>query len=86
MKKLNANLFIETETQKRIDLTYDPEFIEESIKVAKKLGISDKDFNKNKFIILLYFANVVCEFHNEYTEKSIFERTTKRLWHKSILE
>jgi len=49
--------FIHQEMQKRLDLVNDENFIIKSVEVAKKLGITPDEWNNNKAIILMYFAN-----------------------------
>jgi hypothetical protein len=52
-----ANNIVEIETEKRTALAYNSQFIKTSIKLAKKLGISAEEWNKNKAFILMTFAH-----------------------------
>jgi hypothetical protein len=61
----NAEKFIQQEMQKRLDLVNDENFRIKSIEVAKKLGITADEWNKNKAIILMYFANEFCTIANK---------------------
>lgn len=46
-----------TEIQKRFDLATDPTFIAKCAEIAKKVGITAEEWNKNKATILLLWAN-----------------------------
>ena len=61
----NVEKFIQQEMQKRLDLVNDENFRIKSIEVAKKLGITADEWNKNKAIILMYFANEFCTIANK---------------------
>ena len=57
--------FIHQEMQKRLDLINDENFRIKSVQVAKKLGITPDEWNNNKAIILMYFANEFCSIVNK---------------------
>jgi hypothetical protein len=52
-----AEQFIENEMDLRTKLVNNPKFIKQSVEVAKKIGITASEWNKNKIAILMYFAN-----------------------------
>jgi len=56
---------VQSEWQRRIDLIENPEFITKCITLAKEIGITSKEWNENKAIILLMFANKYCQVENE---------------------
>lgn len=56
---------IETELKRRTDLVECPEFRKQSVKAAKNLGITAKDWNENKTAILMMLANNVCKLQNQ---------------------
>jgi hypothetical protein len=57
--------FIKTEYQRRLDLVNDVKFRKSCVKLAKKLGITAEEWNENKAMLLLYFANEFCGIENK---------------------
>ena len=60
-----AQITAESEFQRRIDLLENPQFISKCITLAKEIGITAKEWNENKAIILLMFANKYCQLENQ---------------------
>jgi hypothetical protein len=57
--------FIKTEYQRRLDLVNDVNFRKSCVELVKKLGITAEEWNKNKAMLLLYFANEFCGIENK---------------------
>lgn len=57
--------FIKTEYQRRLDLVNDVNFRKSCVELAKKLGITAEEWNENKAMLLLYFANEFCGIENK---------------------
>jgi len=57
--------FIKTEYQRRLDLVNDVNFRKSCVELVKKLGITDEEWNENKAMLLLYFANEFCGIENK---------------------
>lgn len=55
---------VQSEWQRRIDLIENPTFISKCATIAKEMGITAKEWNENKAIILLMFANQYCKLEN----------------------
>lgn len=60
-----AQITAESEFQRRIDLVENPKFIAKCITLAQEIGITAKEWNENKAIILLMFANKYCQLENQ---------------------
>ena len=59
-----AQDFINAEMKRRTDLVESEEFRNKCVEVAKKLGITPKEWNENKAAILLFMANEYCKIEN----------------------
>jgi hypothetical protein len=57
--------FIKTEYQRRLDLVNDVNFRKSCVELVKKLGITAEEWNENKAMLLLYFANEFCGIENK---------------------
>jgi hypothetical protein len=64
-KKMEATQFINAEFQRRIDLIENAEFCNKMAILAQEIGISAKEWNENKAVILMTFANKYCQLQNE---------------------
>jgi len=60
-----AQELIAQEWKRREDLIMDIEFRKVCAEGAKKLGITAKEWNENKAVILMMFANKFCAIENE---------------------
>jgi hypothetical protein len=60
----NQNFF-ESEWKRRENLVMDVNFRKLAIKAAKKLGITANEWNQNKLVLLLYFANQFCSIEDK---------------------
>lgn len=56
---------IESETKRRTDLVEDVNFRTICAKAAREMGFTAKEWNDNKAIICLFFANEVCAIENK---------------------
>lgn len=56
---------IKAEYKRRTDLVNDVNFRKQCVKMAKALGITAEEWNKEKVHIMLLFANKVCELENK---------------------
>lgn len=56
---------VKTEMKRRTDLINDKSFVEYCVEIAKKLGITAEEWNKNKAMILLLWANEYCSIENK---------------------
>lgn len=56
---------IKAEYKRRTDLVNDVNFRKQCVKMAKVLGITAEEWNKDKVHIMLLFANKVCELENK---------------------
>ncbi len=56
---------VHVEFQRRIDLIENPTFISKCATLVKEMGMTAKEWNENKAIILLMFANKYCQLENE---------------------
>ena len=55
---------IKSELKRRMDLVNDINFRESCAKHSKLIGVTPKEWNENKAIIILKFANDFCSFEN----------------------
>jgi acylphosphatase len=55
---------IATEYKRRTDLVNDVNFRKQCVKMAKQLGITSEEWNKDKIHIMLIFANKFCQIEN----------------------
>jgi hypothetical protein len=62
--KTTAQEFINAEMKRRTDLVESVEFRTKCVEVAKKLGITPKEWNENKVAILMLMANEFCKIEN----------------------
>lgn len=62
---MKAENYINQEFELRMKLVEDQQFILDSIKIAKQLGITADEWNKNKAMILLMFANEMIGLDNK---------------------
>ena len=60
--------FIETEYKRRTDLVNDINFRKDCAKIAQQIGITAKEWNENKAIILLKWANDICSIENKLSK------------------
>lgn len=60
-----TNVTIKNEMQRRENLVNSKEFRIECAKVAKKMGITQQEWEKNKAIICMFFANEYCRIENQ---------------------
>lgn len=65
LTKEQAQDFIEAEMKRRTDLVNDPKFRELCVHYAQSMGITANEWNNNKAVILLMFANEMCRKENE---------------------
>jgi hypothetical protein len=56
---------IKAEYKRRTDLVEDINFRKQCVKMAKALGITADEWNKNKVHIMLFFANKFCQLENQ---------------------
>ena len=68
MKQTNTTMkaqeIITAEFERRTNLIQDENFRNLAIEAAKKLGITAAEWNENKALLLLYFANEFCSIEN----------------------
>lgn len=62
---MTTQVTIESELKRRMDLVENAEFRKSCVGIAKKLGISAKDWNENKALLMMMWANEVCRIENE---------------------
>lgn len=62
------NNFFNAEWKRREDLVMDINFRKVAVKMAKKMGITAKEWNDNKAVLLLYFANEFCSIENKMNQ------------------
>lgn len=62
---MTAQQMIENEFDLRMKLIEDKKFIQDCIKIAKQVGITAKEWNDNKGMWLLYFANELIGVDNK---------------------
>lgn len=55
---------IENEMNKRLELVDSIDFRKSSAKVAQQIGITAEEWEKNKSIIIMYFANEFLSIEN----------------------
>jgi hypothetical protein len=56
---------IKAEYKRRTDLVNDVKFRKQCVKMAKALGITADEWNKEKVHIMLIFANKFCQLENQ---------------------
>jgi hypothetical protein len=56
---------IKAEYKRRTDLVNDVNFRKQCVKMAKALGITADEWNKDKVHIMLFFANKFCQLENQ---------------------
>ena len=59
-----AKQMITEQLERRTNLVEDIKFRKQCVEVAKKLGITSKEWNENKTSILLFMANEFCKIEN----------------------
>jgi hypothetical protein len=62
---MKAEEFIKSEFKRRSDLVECLEFRKLAVELAKKMGITAEEWNKNKMPILLMLANKFCAMENQ---------------------
>ncbi len=62
---MKATEMIKAEMKRRTDLVECLEFRQSAVELAKKLGITAKEWNENKMPILLMLANEFCSIENK---------------------
>tara|TARA_R110000868_G_scaffold121649_1_gene322561 strand:+ start:385 stop:591 length:207 start_codon:yes stop_codon:yes gene_type:complete len=62
--KNSTTITIETELKRRMDLVNDFNFRKTCAKHAEAIGVTPKEWNENKAIIIMKFANDFCSFEN----------------------
>jgi hypothetical protein len=62
---MKATKMIKEELKRRSDLVNDIEFRKIAVELAKKMGITSEEWNKNKMPILLILANEFCAIENK---------------------
>ena len=65
----NQNFF-ESEWKRRENLVMDIKFRKAAVKAAKSMGITAKEWNENKAVLLLFFANQYCAIENKIESKN----------------
>ena len=65
MENLTNNEFFNAEWNRRETLINDLEFRKVAVKIVKKMGITAKEWNENKMLILLHLANQFCAIENQ---------------------
>lgn len=65
MENQNNLEFFNAEWNRRESLINDLEFRKVAVKIVKKMGISAKEWNENKMLILMHLANEFCSFENK---------------------
>jgi phage I-like protein len=60
-----AKEMIKAEAKRRMDLVECPKFRADVLEAAKLLGITAEEWNKEKAMICLYYANEYCAFENK---------------------
>lgn len=62
---MKATEMINAEMKRRTDLVECLEFRKSAVELAKKIGITAKEWNQNKMAILLMLANEFCAIENK---------------------
>lgn len=65
MENQTNNEFFNAEWNRRESLINDLEFRKVAVKIVKKMGITAKEWNENKVVILMYLANEFCSLENK---------------------
>jgi hypothetical protein len=68
-QKNTAQQFISNEMEVRMKVIETPGFIEMAIEAAKQLGITAKEWNENKSMILMMFANEIIGIDNKNNQE-----------------
>ncbi len=61
---MTHTITIESEMKRRTDLIENADFRKVCAKAAKQIGITLEEWNENKAVILMHFANQVCKIEN----------------------
>jgi hypothetical protein len=64
-KDMTTQITIQSEIKRRTDLIENEDFRKLCIKAAKELGITAKEWNENKAMLLFFFANQMCGIENK---------------------
>ena len=72
MTNTEAQNYIDKALQRRFDLVENEEFRKAAVELAKKLGVTAKEWNENKIDILLHFANEYCGIEDSEGVKGRF--------------
>ena len=59
---------VQSEFQRRMDLVNNANFVKACVESAKKLGITAQEWNENKAMLCLYFANQICSMENQLSK------------------
>ena len=62
---MTTQITIQSEIKRRTDLIENEDFRKLCIKAAKELGITAKEWNENKAMLLFFFANQMCGIENK---------------------
>jgi len=62
---MTTKQMIKAEYKRRTDLVNDVNFRKQCVKMAKALGITADEWNKDKVHIMLFFANKFCQLENQ---------------------
>jgi hypothetical protein len=62
---MTTKQMIKAEYKRRTDLVNDVNFRKQCVKMAKALGITADEWNKEKVHIMLIFANKFCQLENQ---------------------
>ncbi|BAV39162.1 hypothetical protein BPT24_040 [Tenacibaculum phage pT24] len=60
-----AQQMISNELKRREELVNDKEFVKKCAEIAKEVGITPKQWNENRGLLVLMFANKVCKIEND---------------------
>ena len=63
-RTMENTVTVQSEFKRRMDLVNNPDFVKSCVESAKKLGITAKEWNENKAMLCLYFANQICAMEN----------------------
>ena len=61
---MKAETIIKNEFARRTALINDPAFMEAAVEAAKALGITADEWNENRAMISMMFANEFCKIEN----------------------
>lgn len=65
LTEAQAQDFIQAEMKRRTDLVNDAKFREICVNHVKQMGVSAQEWNENKVLFLMMFANEFCRKENE---------------------